>query len=97
MCKFHHHLFLMTIGLLFVMIASRSLNTATAKDSSENFSYLMDLLMPKDDYNLHYDQRQKGNENYRLHLDGFFIAMPHQGDSELLSLSDNLFENIGKN
>lgn len=64
-------------------------NSAVAKLPGDSLTEFLDLLTPKEDYNLHYDQRQTGSENYRLHLDGFFIAAPHDINT------DNLIEQLG--
>lgn len=57
--------------------------------SDDSLTELLDLLAPTEDYNLHYDQRQTGNENYRLRLDGFFVAAPHDFDA------DDLLQQLG--
>lgn len=39
------------------------------------------------DYDLHYDQRQSGSENYRLNVDGVMMTVPAASESTLGSLS----------
>jgi len=38
------------------------------------------------DYDLHYDERQNGTENYRLHINGVVIALPGASSSALGSI-----------
>lgn len=40
------------------------------------------------DYDLHYDQRQKGSENYRLNVDGLMVAVPAAADTTIGALGD---------
>lgn len=39
-----------------------------------------------DDYELHFDQRQNGTENYRLNIDGVLIAVPAASQNSIGSL-----------
>lgn len=39
-----------------------------------------------DDYELHFDQRQNGTENYRLNVDGVLIAVPAASQNSIGSL-----------
>lgn len=64
-------------------------NPPPGRVSGDSLTELLDLLAPTEDYNLHYDQRQSGNENYRLRLDGFFIAAPHDFNA------DDLLQQLG--
>lgn len=47
----------------------------------------------KDDYDLHYDQRQNGTENIRLRVDGVVIALPSSSSSQSGSTVGNLASN----
>lgn len=44
--------------------------------ASTDLSDLLELIRLENDYDRHYDQRQKGEENLRIHLDEFFISIP---------------------
>lgn len=86
--------YILAIEILFLVKFSSSFpltgnNPSKGKMPGDSLTEFLDLLTPKEDYNLHYDQRQTGSENYRLHLDGFFIAAPHDLDT------DNLIEQLG--
>ncbi|KAL9874326.1 uncharacterized protein LOC119641072 [Glossina fuscipes] len=95
MCKFHNHLFVFAVYCFLVVVASKPFEP-NLKGPNDHLNELLalSLLTPKDDYDLHYDQRQKGNENYRLKLDGFFLALPQEDDSSLLLLTEELLENL---
>ncbi|KAH8394203.1 hypothetical protein KR215_006565 [Drosophila sulfurigaster] len=101
MCKFTNR--------LFVLFFLQFIGLAMAKPSKmrSSASDLLELLY--NDYGdygyqqeeIHYDQRQKGEENLKLRLDGFVIGMPSQDDSSWLDiLADeylselNGFENL---
>ena len=56
---------------------------------------LSDLLTQQDDgtdefgdYDLHYDQRQNGTENYRISLNGVIVAIPTGAASQATELAD---------
>uniref|UniRef100_A0A1A9W6W6 Odorant receptor n=1 Tax=Glossina brevipalpis TaxID=37001 RepID=A0A1A9W6W6_9MUSC len=95
MCKFHNRLFIFAVYCFLVVVKGKPFEP-NLKGSNDHFNELLalSLLTPKDDYDLHYDQRQKGNENYRLKLDGFFLALPQEDDSSLLLLTEDLLENL---
>ncbi|KAH8274073.1 hypothetical protein KR044_009873 [Drosophila immigrans] len=86
MCKFTNR--------LFVLLLLQFIGLAMAKPSKmrSSASDLLELLY--NDYGdygyqqeeIHYDQRQKGEENLKLHLDGFVIGMPSQDDSSWLDI-----------
>ncbi|KAM7351872.1 uncharacterized protein ACRADG_004583 isoform 2-T3 [Cochliomyia hominivorax] len=74
-----------------VVVFAKPLSDYATQDNGEIVSTLMalsDLINPEE---VHYDQRQKGDENYRVKLDGFFIGFP-QEDTSLLLLTEDLFE-----
>ncbi|XP_073823488.1 uncharacterized protein [Musca autumnalis] len=103
MCKFHNRLFvfsLLTFGWSGHLVCSKpALKQDTNEDSNLNFNEIMALsalLSPQDNYDLHYDQRQKGSENYRVKLDGFFIGIPQEESSSLLLLTDDILESFGQ-
>ncbi|XP_062120878.1 uncharacterized protein LOC133835036 [Drosophila sulfurigaster albostrigata] len=86
MCKFTNR--------LFVLFFLQFIGLAMAKPSKmrSSASDLLELLY--NDYGdygyqqeeIHYDQRQKGEENLKLRLDGFVIGMPSQDDSSWLDI-----------
>ncbi|XP_055852048.1 uncharacterized protein LOC129916236 [Episyrphus balteatus] len=78
MCKFNSRLF------VFLIVASLLVLTIQARPSTDKRS-IMDLLSYGNDYDLRYDQRQKGNENFRLKLDGFFIGVPAEATGLFLT------------
>lgn len=43
-------------------------------------------LPADDDYDLHYDQRQNGTENYRLNVDGVIVAVPAASENSIGSI-----------
>ncbi|XP_061397095.1 uncharacterized protein LOC133332734 [Musca vetustissima] len=103
MCKFHNRLFvfaLLTLGWSFIVVWSKPvLRQDSDENSNLNFNEIMALsalLAPQDNYDLHYDQRQKGSENYRVKLDGFFIGIPQEDSSSLLLLTDDILESFGE-
>ncbi|TMW54454.1 hypothetical protein DOY81_000446 [Sarcophaga bullata] len=98
MCKFNNRLFVFHIccllGLHAVVILAKPLQHHTARNGVDNLSALselFDLISPQD---VHYDQRQKGEENYRIKLDGFFIGLPQEDSTALLLLTDDIFESL---
>ncbi|XP_030377192.1 uncharacterized protein LOC115626079 [Scaptodrosophila lebanonensis] len=85
MCKFTNRLFVFIV--LFHVAVSKPMRPARlAGEISPRRSDLLEFLY--DDYNdygfqeeqIHYDQRQKGEENLRVRLDGFFIEFPTLDD-----------------
>ncbi|XP_019895353.2 uncharacterized protein LOC101891382 [Musca domestica] len=103
MCKFHNRLFvfsLLAFGCCVNLVWSKPvLKQDYNEDSNLNFNQIMALtalLSPQDNYDLHYDQRQKGSENYRVKLDGFFIGIPQEESSSLLLLTDDILESFGE-
>lgn len=95
MCKFNNRLFIFALscllGLNWVVVWAKPISDSTAYNNGEIVGTLMalsDLINPQE---VHYDQRQKGDENYRVKLDGFFIGLP-QEDTSLLLLAEDLFE-----
>lgn len=89
MCNFTNRLFVLVllqfVGLLTVVLAKPAKMRSSASD-------LLELLY--NDYGdygyqveeTHYDQRQKGEENLQLRLDGFVIGLPARDDSSWLDL-----------
>jgi hypothetical protein len=79
MCKFNNHLFtfavLVTVNLVFECVQSASLG---------DFLELLDQTEPEPpaDYDVYYDQRQNGTENYRLKIDGVVVAVDFDLDDE---------------
>ncbi|KAH8377102.1 hypothetical protein KR093_003462 [Drosophila rubida] len=86
MCKFTNRLFVLVV-LQFI-----GLTMAKPSKMRSSASDLLELLY--NDYGdygyqqeeIHYDQRQKGEENLKLRLDGFVIGMPSQDDSSWLDI-----------
>ena len=100
MCKFNNRLFVFHIycllGLHTVVVLAKPLEHHISRNGVDNLSALselFDLIAPQD---VHYDQRQKGDENYRIKLDGFFIGLPQEDSTALLLLTDDIFESIGE-
>ncbi|XP_075153804.1 uncharacterized protein LOC142227249 [Haematobia irritans] len=99
MCKFNNRLFV--FSLLSIVVACKTKPILKHEESQEtnlNFNELLaltSLLAPQDNYDLHYDQRQKGSENYRIKLDGFFVGIPQEESSSLLLLTDDILESFG--
>lgn len=104
MCKFNNRLFVFSLLTLWACLSQIVLaKPALQQDQSEesgnlelnDLMALTALLAPQDNYDLHYDQRQKGNENYRVKLDGFFIGLPQEDGTSLLLLTDDLVQSFG--
>ena len=84
------------LGLHAVVVLAKPLEHYTGRNGVDNLSALselFDLISPQD---VHYDQRQKGDENYRIKLDGFFIGLPQEDSTALLLLTDDIFESLGE-
>ncbi|KAH8405102.1 hypothetical protein KR222_001322 [Zaprionus bogoriensis] len=86
MCKFTNRLFgLVLLQVMALAMAKPIKARSTAGD-------LLELLY--NDYGdygyqveeVHYDQRQKGEENLKLRLDGFLIGLPARDDTSWLDL-----------
>ncbi|XP_023032456.1 uncharacterized protein LOC6644030 [Drosophila willistoni] len=95
MCKFTNRLFVFVLVLLALTDVmakpARSLSARPGATRSEG-SDLLDFLMNDypDEYGysqeeIHYDQRQKGEENLQLRLDGFLIDLPAWDDYSTLA------------
>ncbi|XP_030562051.1 uncharacterized protein LOC115763572 [Drosophila novamexicana] len=86
MCKFTNRLFVLVL-LQFIGLAM-----AKPLKARSSASDLIELLY--NDYGdygyqleeVNYDQRQKGEENLKLRLDGFLIGLPARDDSSWLDL-----------
>uniref|UniRef100_A0A1I8NXG4 Uncharacterized protein n=1 Tax=Stomoxys calcitrans TaxID=35570 RepID=A0A1I8NXG4_STOCA len=101
MCKFNNRLFVFyLLSLVLATLAKPILkHHEESQESNLNFNELLaltSLLAPQDNYDLHYDQRQKGSENYRVKLDGFFIGIPQEESASLLLLTDDILESFGE-
>ncbi|XP_037957206.1 uncharacterized protein LOC119687096 [Teleopsis dalmanni] len=98
MCKFTNRLFVFVVlAMLGSEVCSSTIPTKkhTYKQSrDDSLMSLFDFLLPDYDYDLHYDQRQKGNENVRVKLDGFYIGLPEQDSSLLLMNSEDLISQL---
>lgn len=89
MCKFTNRLFVLALLHFVALALPKPLKTRSSS------SDLIDLLY--NDYGdygyqveeVHYDQRQKGTENLRWHLDGFVFGLPGRED---YSWMEQLFE-----
>lgn len=89
MCKFTNRLFVLALLQCVALALPKPLK------SRSSASDLIDLLY--NDYGdygyqveeVHYDQRQKGSENLRWHLDGFVFGLPGRED---YSWMEQLFE-----
>jgi len=79
MCKFNNHLFKFAV-LISVGLLVESVQSASFGDFLEE---LLDQSEPEPeqpDYDIYYDQRQNGTENYRLKIDGVVVALPAEID-----------------
>jgi hypothetical protein len=91
MCKFNNHLFrftvLISVSLLFGLVQGASLG-----DFLEELLDQTGLEPEQPDYDVYYDQRQNGTENYRLKIDGLVVAVPAEVDldDEVASGPDDL-------
>ncbi|XP_032293556.1 uncharacterized protein [Drosophila virilis] len=86
MCKFTNRLFVLVLLQFIGLAMAKPLKTRSSA------SDLIELLY--NDYGdygyqleeVNYDQRQKGEENLKLRLDGFLIGLPARDDSSWLDL-----------
>lgn len=96
MCKFTNRLF---IFVLLQSLAGGALSKPVKGRTSAGD--LMELLY--NDYGdygyqveeIHYDQRQKGQENLKLRLDGFLIGLPAYDDVSWMDLLAEEYLSIG--
>lgn len=84
MCKFTNRLFVFTLLALVTLMAPVYAAAMRAQHKSAADPKFLDLLSNEDNnnYNLHYDQRQKGEENLHVRMNGFFIEMPDDEDKD---------------
>ncbi|XP_011181119.2 uncharacterized protein LOC105211412 [Zeugodacus cucurbitae] len=83
MCKFTNRLFVFTLLALVMLMASVDAAAMRAQHRSAAEPKFLDLLSLSDDnnnYDLHYDQRQKGEENLHVRMNGIFIEMADDED-----------------
>lgn len=81
MCKFNNNLFaiyVLAFGLIITLIQSTN---ASPVDFLLFDDYDEEPTGPAQDYDLHYDQRQNGTGNFRLHIDGVVIGVPSSGSA----------------
>lgn len=64
-----------------VMIGAHPLDALLGEDYSDNESA---------DYDLYYDQRQNGTENFRVRIDGVVIALPSSVSSQAASVAGSV-------
>lgn len=74
--------------LLLVFVASKRSSGSPIEQLLSDFLDDASDSQPDfgDDYELHFDQRQNGTENYRLNVDGVLIAVPAASQSSIGSL-----------
>lgn len=97
MCKFNNRLFVFALYcLLGVVCALAKPVQESERSSADDLGALVALSTLMNSQDVHYDQRQKGEENYRIKLDGFFIGLPQEDSTALLLLTDDIFENLGE-
>ncbi|XP_067625173.1 uncharacterized protein [Eurosta solidaginis] len=87
MCKFTNRLFVFTLLALLGVPITLLVDAAALRTNHRDVANpkMFDLLLFDDydnNYDIHYDQRQKGNENLRVKMDGFFIEMPPSDKEE---------------
>ncbi|XP_055906491.1 uncharacterized protein LOC129941791 [Eupeodes corollae] len=81
MCKFNSRLFVfLVVGSLLLLTPTTLIKARPLEKRS-----IIDMLGFGNDYDLRYDQRQKGLENFRLKLDGFFIGVPAEATGLFLT------------
>ncbi|XP_037052296.1 uncharacterized protein LOC119085885 [Bradysia coprophila] len=79
MCKFNQFLALFVCCAQLVQIGVTSpLGTLLFDDYTDE--------QADSDYDLHYDERQNGTENYRLNIDGVVIALPGPSSNAMSSV-----------
>lgn len=86
MCKFSNRLFVFTLLALVTLMILVDVAAMRAQHKSAADPKFLDLLSLNDDsnnYDLHYDQRQKGDENLHVRMNGFFIEMPDDEDKDM--------------
>lgn len=97
-----HRLLLVVFAVGFVVTSAatisdhRMVRSASALDAllTEFLESSDDTKLPSStgsqhgdtDYDLHYDQRQSGSENYRLNVDGVMMAVPAASETTISSL-----------
>ncbi|XP_018794770.1 PREDICTED: uncharacterized protein LOC108972588 [Bactrocera latifrons] len=95
MCKFTNRLFVFTLlellalGTLNAPVNAAAMRAQHRSAADPKFLDLLSLNEDNNNYDLHYDQRQKGEENLHVRMNGFFIEMP---DAEDTDVSDELKE-----
>ncbi|XP_065356946.1 uncharacterized protein LOC135951256 [Calliphora vicina] len=100
MCKFTNRLFVFALCCLLacqqmVCVLAKPL-THSSRNDNEDLGALIALSALMNSQDVHYDQRQKGDENYRIKLDGFYIGLPQEDSSALLLFTDDMFESLGE-
>lgn len=98
----HRLLFVVALVLVAIAMATSSVLAAVvANKRSVRSAAALDALLTEflesgdtkggnhgdnDDYDLHYDQRQTGSENYRVNVDGVMVAVPAASETTISSL-----------
>ncbi|XP_017495072.1 PREDICTED: uncharacterized protein LOC108383204 isoform X2 [Rhagoletis zephyria] len=96
MCKFTNRLFVFTLLALFGIPRSLLVDAAATREHRKgpedvNILDLLSLGGSDNNYDVHYDQRQKGDENLRVRMDGVFIEMPPDNNE---GVADDLMKEI---
>lgn len=87
MCKFHNKLFKFVLLVLgTVLLISTSNGTPIETLLEEYLDAAAAQAQADSDYDVQYDERQNGTENYRLKIDGVVIAIPGAPPSSISSL-----------
>lgn len=70
MCNYNNYIFVIFVilGLAFEGALAGHIRKIKNRDYDDEYDYM--------DYDLSYDQRQNGTENYRLNIDGVVVALP---------------------
>jgi hypothetical protein len=89
MCKFNNHFF--TFAILINVLLSGTVQSASLGEYFE--------LVPENDHVTIYDQRENGSTNYRLTIDGVFIALHSELGEKALSLVNfpSILSGMGQN
>lgn len=89
MCKFNNNLFIISVLWYSVWLF---LTKITISNGHPLDALLADDYIDEDsvDYDLFYDQRQNGTENFRVRIDGVMIALPSSMGGQAANLASSV-------